>query len=323
MTFQYALGVTALAALAGCSGVGSFAIARSVGDRSPLVTRGAVAAIDVDHGKSWMEPNGGKGPLLYVSDAGTNDVVVYHYPSGREAGVLTGFDEPQGECVDKAGNVWIANTLASKLLEYAHGGTTPIATLADPGQYPVDCSIDRNDGTLAATNIIARKGRDPRGSLSIYPNAVGSPTIVASPDFYLMYSLGYDDKDNLFLDGRNNSDAFQFGELAGGSSKINPITLSGATINFPGGVRFAKRRVNVGDQAGAVVYEATEAGTVTGSVPLSGSSDCVDFSIHGHALICPDAGNGEIEIYKYPAGGSPIQVITGLVSPTGAAVSSH
>ena len=38
---------------------------------------------------------------LYISDAGTNDVVVYRYPSGTEAGVLTGFDEPQGECVDR------------------------------------------------------------------------------------------------------------------------------------------------------------------------------------------------------------------------------
>jgi hypothetical protein len=315
------LGVTAVAILAGCSGFGSFATARPAGDTSTLATRGAIAAVDVDHGKSWMEPNAGKGRLLYISDAGTDDVVVYRYPSGIEAGVLTGFDEPQGECVDKTGNVWIANTLASNLLEYAHGGTTPIAKLADPGQYPVDCSIDKNDGTLAATNIIARKGRDRRGSLSIYPDAMGSPTIVASPDFYLIYSLGYDDND-IFLDGRNNSDAFQFGELAGGNSTIDPITLSGATINFPGGVVFAKRKVNIGDQAGAVVYEATEAGTVTGSVRLDGSSDCVDFFIYGRALICPDAGNGDIEIYNYPVGGSPIQVTTGLISPTGAAVSN-
>jgi hypothetical protein len=317
-----AVTVTAVAILAGCGGVGSFAAARPVGDPSTRLARGAIAAVDVDHGRSWMKPGARRGRLLYISDAGTNDVVVYHYPSGREAGVLTGFDEPQGECVDKAGNVWIANTLASNLLEYAHGGTTPIARLADPGQYPVDCSIDKNNGTLAATNIIARKGHDRRGSLSIYPNAMGTPTIVASPDFYLMYSLGYDDNDNLFLDGRNNSDAFQFGELASGSSKINPIALGGATINFPGGVVFARKKVNIGDQASAVVYEATEAGTVTGSVPLDGSSDCVDFFIGGRALICPDAGNGDIEIYKYPAGGSPIQVTTGLIAPTGAAVSN-
>jgi hypothetical protein len=318
----YVLGVMAVAILAGCGGVGSFAGARSVGDPSTLVARGAIAGIDVDRGTSWMQPNAAKGRLLYISDAGTNDVVVYRYPSGIEAGVLTGFDEPQGECVDKAGNVWIANTLASNLLEYAHGGTTPIAKLADPGEYPVDCSVEKNDGTLAAANIFARKGRHPRGSLSIYSDAIGSPTIVTSPSFYLMYALAYDDNGNLFLDGRNDSDTFQFGELTSGSGTINPITLSGATINFPGGVAFAKRKLNIGDQTGAVVYEATETGTVTGSVPLSGSSDCVDFFIYGRALICPDAGNGDVETYKYPAGGSPIQVTTGLISPTGAAVSN-
>ncbi len=87
-----------------------------------------------------VDPRAKSGKLLYISDAGTNDEVVYRYPSGVEPGVLTGFDGPQGECVDKAGNVWIANTLKSNLLEYAHGGTTPIAALRDPGQYPAGCA---------------------------------------------------------------------------------------------------------------------------------------------------------------------------------------
>ena len=104
-----------------------------------------------------MEPDAKRGRLLYLSDAGTNDVVVYRYPSLVEAGVLTGFDEPQGECVDKAGNVWITNSLVSNVLEYAHGGTTAIATLSDRGQYPVGCSVDEKSGTLAVSNIATRR----------------------------------------------------------------------------------------------------------------------------------------------------------------------
>jgi hypothetical protein len=89
-----------------------------------------------------------------------------------------------------------------------------------------------------------------------------------------------------------------------------------------GGVQFDNGKVNIGDQEGAAIYQATEIGTITGFTPLSSSVDCVEFFVEGKAVICPDAGNGDIEIYKYPAGDSPLQ-ITGLVSPTGAAKSNQ
>ena len=313
-----ALGVTAsIATFTGCNN------ARLVPIASPQQTFVAsrhFSAVNSRRGASWMDPDAKKGRLLYISDAGTNDVVVYRYPSVTEAGVLTGFDEPQGECVDKAGNVWISNSLGSNVLEYAHGGTTAIATLPDRGQYPVGCSVDEKSGTLVVSNIATR--RKHRGGLSLYADAMGNPKIITSPDFDEVYFVGFDGRGNLFLDGYNDNHAFQFGELADGSTTIEPITLNGATVRFPGGVQFDDGKVNVGDQEGAVIYQATERGTITGSTPLSGASDCVQFFIRGSAVVCPDAGDGDIETYPYPAGGSAMQVIPGLVSPTGAAVSN-
>lgn len=317
MTMKYGVGLTAsLATLAGCING-----APSVPAPSPqqITTTMHATAVHSDLGASWMESDAKTGGLLYVSDAGTNDVVVYRYPSGTEAGVLTGFDDPQGECVDRAGNVWIANSLKANLLEYAHGGTTPIATLPDRGQYPVGCSVDAKSGTLAVSNIATRsKGR---GSLSLYANATGSPTIITSPDFDEVFFVGYDDRGNLFLDGYNDGQAFEFGELPDKSSEIEPITLNGATLRFPGGVEFDDGKINVGDQEGAVIYQATEAGTITGSTLLGGAVDCVQFFIRTNAVVCPDAGDGDVETYPYPAGGAPTKVMSGLVSPTGAAVS--
>ena len=316
---KFALGITAsVATLAGCINGAQLVPITSV--QQTFVASVHLSAVHPGLGASWMDPDAKKGRLLYISDAGTNDVVVYRYPSGTEAGVLTGFDEPQGECVDRAGNVWISNSLKSNVLEYAHGGTTAMASLPDRGQYPVGCSVDKKSGTLAVSNIATRSKH--RGSLSLYANATGSPTIITSPDFDEVYFVGYDGRGNLFLDGYNDSHAFQFGELADGSSTIEPITLNGATVRFPGGVQFDDGKVNVGDQGGAVIYQATETGTITGSTPLSGAVDCVQFFIRGNAVVCPDAGDGGIETYPYPAGGSPIQVITGLVSPTGAVVSN-
>jgi len=183
---KYALGVTAfIATLAGC--VNSAQLVPIASVQQTFAASMHLSAVHSGLGASWMDPDAKKGRLLYISDAGTNDVVVYRYQSGTEAGVLTGFDEPQGECVDKAGNVWIANSLASNLREYARGGTTPIAALADRGQYPVGC------------NIATR--RKDRGGLALYANAMGSLTIITSPDFDEVYFVGYDGRGNLSLDG--------------------------------------------------------------------------------------------------------------------------
>ncbi|MFY9663932.1 MAG: hypothetical protein WAK19_05715, partial [Candidatus Cybelea sp.] len=92
-----------------------------------------------DHNRSWMAPDAKKQALLYISDLNTYDVYAYTYPKGKLKGRLTGFSGPEGECVDKKGHVFIANFAASNVLEYAHGGTSPVATLSDPGYYPVGC----------------------------------------------------------------------------------------------------------------------------------------------------------------------------------------
>jgi hypothetical protein len=95
-------------------------------------------------------------------------------------GTLTGFSEPQGECSDNSGNVWMANTVGSNLIEYAHSGTNSIATLSDPGQFPAGCAVNLKNGDLAATNIISTDGG--AGSISVYQKAAGTPKIYQDPN---------------------------------------------------------------------------------------------------------------------------------------------
>jgi hypothetical protein len=66
--------------------------------------------------------------------------------------VLTGFNDPLGECIDKAGDVWIVNALAGQILEYAHGGTSPIATLSDSLYMAGFCSVSARTGDLAVAS---------------------------------------------------------------------------------------------------------------------------------------------------------------------------
>jgi hypothetical protein len=140
---QCTVGASAAAAiLAACNGGVSQLAPTATSGVPSTVRNGGTVVVHSSRGRSWMDPSAKTGSLLYVTDAGTNTVVVYSYPKFKIVGTLTGFTNPQGDCVDKANNVWIANTQTSQLIEYAHGGTTPIATLDDPNQYPVGCSFE-------------------------------------------------------------------------------------------------------------------------------------------------------------------------------------
>ncbi|MGA8532814.1 MAG: hypothetical protein WB615_01755 [Candidatus Tumulicola sp.] len=292
---------SAAAALVGCnSGASRLAPSGSMQQSAvPLAAqRGAAIALHPDLGKSWLHPASQK--LLYLSDYGTNDVYVYNYPSLTMAGTLTGFNGPQGECVDRKGDVYIANSAGENILEYAHGGSKPIKTLSDPGQYPVGCAVSTN-GDLAVSNIYSVVAGP--GSVAWYPGATGSPTIVYSKSFGRVYFLGYDKNGDLWLDGVNDSSVFQYGEI----KHTNPTTIIAKTlsqpISVPGGVQWDGRHMAVGDQNGAAIYQVRPDGSTFGTTPLTGSGGVVQFFIEGSKVVGPDETNSNCEFFHYPAGG--------------------
>jgi DNA-binding beta-propeller fold protein YncE len=278
----------------------------------------------LDHSRSWMDPEAKKHDLLYVSDSfpyGSNDVYVYSYPKGKLKGQLTGFNEPSGQCVDKAGDVFIANFGASQILEYAHGGTIPINTLADPGYYPLGCSVDPTTGNLAVTNRLSTSFTN--GDVAIYPHASGTPTSYTDPNFYYYEFCGYDNHGNLYIDGTTKGSALVYAELPSGSSSLSELNLD-QSIGFPGGVQWDGKHLAIGDQSAAVIYQfaiSGSTGTKVGSTPLTGSKDVVQFWIQGKRVIGPDAGLADVGLYKYPSGGSPTKTIVDLGEPVGATVS--
>lgn len=156
--------------------------------------------------------------------------------------------------------------------------------------------------------------------MSIFAKATGNPKIIAA--FYRTHSLGYDDKGNLFVDGRNGGSSggpFMFGELVKG--KVKAIALKGGTINLPGGVQWNGSYITVGDRSPATIYRIS-AGKIVGSIPLTGEANTVEYVIDGKAVVAPDAGSTYIGFFKYPAGGSPTKKISGFSLPLGVAISS-
>jgi hypothetical protein len=278
-------------------------------------------ALQPDRSPSWMDPAAAKGSLLYISDMVRGRVYAYAYPSGKRAGSLTGFYQPQGVCADGNGNVWVVNTGTAQVIEYAHGGTAPIATLDDPNQNPVGCAIDPKNGNLAVSNLSDIRGGP--GSISLYKKAQGTPKLYRSKAFQNLYFLGYDSAGNLFVDGiAVHKGYFALGEMAHGSKTIATVRLSGPTIAFPGGVQSDGTNMAIGDQVGAVVYQISGT-TVESSTPLEKACIVGQFVISGGKIVAPNlCTSGNALFYNYPAGGSPTKTLKNLAFPIAATISS-
>ncbi|HVR47993.1 MAG TPA: hypothetical protein VMT95_15290 [Candidatus Binatia bacterium] len=290
---------------------------------SPAGGPPGISAAHVDHRPSWMARDAKKKRqhLLYVSDDGTNDVYVYSYPQGALQGTLTGFSFPEGECVDKKGDIFVANNEAQTILEYAHGGATPIATLSDAGYFPVGCSVDTVTGNLAVANTYDTSFSS--GSIAIYQKATGKPTYYTDAVLVYPHFCGYDGLGNLYLDGINGDFSFAFADLPKGSSIFTNVTLN-QSIGFPGQVQWDGRYVAVADDDVNTIYQFTirgTSGTKAGSTPLNGARGVAQFWIAGSKVIGPDTLNAGVGFWNYPAGGSEIKTISGLNQPFGATVS--
>ena len=269
--------------------------------------------------------------LLYVSDLGTFDVDVYRFPSLARAGKLTGFDEPQGECTDPEGNVWIANTRVSQMLAFAHGGTSPIATLTDPLGYPSGCAVDPTTGNLAVTNLYGFSGA---GSVLVYKHARGTPTSYANPNQFYYYFGGYDRTGDLYVSGSTSKKAYLLSVLRHGRSSMSTVAIAGGKIYFPGTVAWIGSTLVLGDQrcngrSSSCFYELSVSGTsarITGTTSLKGARDVAQAYVGASRLAggdydyCKD-GSGNTEIWPFPSGGSPKVRVTGPCMPVGTALS--
>jgi len=317
-----ALPAAVVALLAGCGG------AQTAAPNAPAQTMSSVTA------GSHRAP---VGALLYISDQGTSQVQVFNYPAGVLYQTLTGFTLPAAECVDSTSHVYVTDTGANTIVEYAHGSATPLSTLSDPGQLPVACAVKTTPVyTVAVANIATTSG--PPGSISVYLNHATTPNFVYSNPSafltinYLGYYLGA-----LYLDGLSTSSAFQFGKMNNSGSIVAiPVTGAGGSPAGPGGVQhppWAVPYIAVGDSAGSTIYHIKTTGVSILNAPNSptvltgGCGSILQFFLvkigpQQHEVINPERCAAQTGVHKYPAGGpSGYNYTTSLVAPVGAVVS--
>jgi hypothetical protein len=190
----------------------------------------------------------------------------------------------------------------------------PLKTLSVASGQPSSCAMN-SSGDLAVGNL-------SNGDVIIFKNATGSGTVISTP-LGREYFDGYDTQGNLFADGFTPGSAFELIELPKGSTKFEKITTSN-TVEFPGSVQWDGTYLAVTDQIANAIYRYTVNGTTAtlkATVSLQGSSDCAQTWIVKGLVYCGDASinsGGGAEVFKYPAGGSPVASFTGnFATPLG------
>jgi hypothetical protein len=289
----YILAILAAAGmLAGCGG-----------SQSMPTSSAAVNAVVIPEGH-------GHGTLAYIATFGSNgELEEFRFPKGKRLDYpIT--DSASGMCsrTDR-GDFWATNSISSNVEEFRAGGTKVLKTLSVTAGDPAGCSINKSNDDLAVSLLT--------GGVVIYKNASGSGTSV-SDGLYETFFVGYDGSGDLFADGFTSSDAVAIVEMPAGSSTFHSLTLPN-TIEFPGIVQWDGTYVAVGDQEANAIYRYSVSGstvTLEGTVTFSDASDCGGGDIFkGKYFLCPDAGDNNVKVYAYPAGGAPIDTWKGSVEP--------
>jgi hypothetical protein len=280
-----------------------------------------------------------KGPLLFVSDVATAEVYIYQLPTLKVVGTVTGLTQPQGECSDQKGDVWVTDAGAGAVYELSHIGRLENTLAA--AEYPVGCAWDAKTGDIAVTHLFGISGS--QGGVAIYPKGSGTPHSFQNPEQYYYNFAGYDTKGNLFFDGRAENGTFVLSELSKGAKKAFSINLRGGTIYYPGMVQWdpPTGELVAGDQSCGGSYTASclyeikvsgKNGTIESTIELQNSSggqvcDLIQGVIYNGQVagsdhdICNSSASTTY-VWPYPAGGAPTESNSSTDSaPFGAAVS--
>ncbi len=250
--------------------------------------------------------------LLYVGGSNGNYTSILSYPSLQLIGKLQG--HATGLCSDAKGNVfvttWSVKPPRGDVLEYAHGGTKPVAKLAD-GYRPVGCAVDPKTGNLAVANLGDVSGEET--NIEIWRRARGTPEFWSDPSFRFFLFCTYDDQGNLFTDGVSKSSTFQLAEMPSNGT-LEDVSLNQA-IEEPGNVQWDGTYVAVSDDKAHMLYRfaiTSYTGTLEGATTLTGwhTTEPAQTWISGSTVVAP-YGPGEakkVGLWSYPDGGAPAQI---------------
>ena len=319
--YGFALILLGVLSIAGCGGRAATGM--------PAIPS-AKARVGPEVGKVW----------IFISDPGTSDVYIYELPTLKLIEIVTGFTQPQGECADNKGNVWVTDGSGKVIYKLMHSGKI-IGKLNDTYGVPESCAWDPKTGNLAVLNLIGNDSQS--GAVLVYHHATGVPNVYTNSKQYNYNFGGFDSSGNLFFDGRTVQNKFVLSELPVNASQAKTIAVSGGRIYTPGMVQWdaTTSQLVVGDQncnnaPYSCIYQlaiAKNSGAIAKQVQLENASgepvcDLIQGVLWQKSVIGSDFDScgsqaSATYVWRYPAGGQPTaQNGRDDSEPFGAAVSS-
>jgi hypothetical protein len=298
---RYALSSSmALAMLAGCGG-----------SQPPI---GAPGAMPQTAGAGQARKATSSNDLLYA--VSIPYVYVLSYPQGT---LLESFSPPAqasfvGVCSGQSGNVFVTASYggpSSVILEYTHGGTTPVETLDFDGE-PDTCSVDPTTGNLAVTN-----NTTSYGNVGIYKGAQGNASYYTA-NLVGYSACAYDDGGNLFVDGFTSSGSHTYlalTELSAGSGTFQTISLGKVRLEGerPGRIAWEGSYLAMGVSKPPhpqEIWHVQVSGSGGRIVGKTKAKDIYHWSIQGDTLLSPyGSQHTDIALFNYPKGRKPTEII--------------
>jgi hypothetical protein len=244
--------------------------------------------------------SGSSGALIYAT-GGCGGTCVLSYPQGQVVGALDA--SGSSVCADTGGNVFIPDD--NQVFEYAHGGTSPIATLSFSGDNPQGCAVDPTTGNLA---VIIQGNSN--GNVAVFAGGQGQATLYGanvSPTY-----CSYDDSGNLLVNGFDNGQTVGLSELPAGGSVFSRLSIP-QRVGYPGQIQWDGNYLTwfSSDAGPRMVSRLAISGsqaTIVGTTDLQGIKRFANQSwIYGDHMIIPYSNRGRssktIGIWRYPKGG--------------------
>jgi hypothetical protein len=279
--------------------------------------------------ESWIDAKAAPATLLYVSDAGTGTVGVYAFPKGRKVGMLKGFTQPMGECVDLGGNLYVTDQAAMKIYEFAHGKSQPIQTMDTSPYAPYGCAANLHGGAQTGyfAHINMPDANDPAGSVTILGAGHGAGQL-SMRQFSSIGFICYDQHPEsaiLWVDGLDQSGVFQMADFAPHRKKFDVVPFPNV-LQAPGDVWWDGKNLDVADQDGpsgtTAISQYADAGHQISLVGTVSLSEQVTQFVTGSSLLVATVGSKhEVGFWNYPTGGKPTKTILGFSNPFGVAIS--
>ena len=303
--------------------------ANSASPLAPLAMRSVPTAVQSQSRRSWMLPEARAATLVYAVDSSTGEVNVYDYANGQQVGTISGdFIVSAAGCVDARGDVFL--TAAGNVMEYSHGGTTPLRTYTPDRGTIVGCSVDAKGDLAISTST--------PGGVVVY--AKGNPNhskTYSNSECEDQAAMGYDDKGDVI--GAGNYDGVEVCAVLARARQETTLSTSGMTINSPNRTMWDGKYIAVSDgEAGSEkevtgIYEATLSGSSlssqhevlltdtcyrglnfvlnpfilgTKNTPANDRQGSVVVGVNG---FCFESGSGGgLEYWHYPKGGNPYKI---------------